>query len=208
MPDEDKLLAPVPAPTILMSKTTFDDIMSFGTAEDEYEDVPLQFEPASDKTLPTSNGARAPRSLKELREEKGVTALVASSLLRFESLLRTMCFIDNEHGEARSNDVAAIAFKIADSINKDLQRFAYPIRLLAIEPFSKRHHHINVEWFDVTVGPSRTASVVANLYDRSKRPEGEEEERVGPRRGGKMKKKGQAAEAETDEDDFDTEEGE
>jgi hypothetical protein len=126
---------------------------------------------------------RAPRSLRELRAEGGVEGLLAYSLLKHHAALRDMCFIDNEHGSSRTDDVITIGDKVMARINEDLRRFGRTIRIVALTPWRDRHHHVSVLW-STTDNLFAPTEMLANLYERSKRPEDEDEERVGPRRGG------------------------
>jgi hypothetical protein len=111
--------------------------------------------------------------------------------------LRTMCFIDNEYGDAKKDEVETLGSRVVATSNEYLSRYGRQMRIMSVVPFLKRHGHIVIEWmtlpqFDedgnVVLTPE-CPPVVANMYERSKRPEDEDEERVGPRRGGKGKTK-------------------
>lgn len=137
----------------------------------------------TEATAEASKASRAPRSLRELVLERGVEGLLAYHCQKHLQRLRDMCFIDNEYGEKRSSDVQAISNKVRDLINSDLWRFSKDVRVISISPFPDRHHHVAITW-GMTSGLFATTQLVANLYERSRRPEDEDEERVGPRRGG------------------------
>lgn len=139
--------------------------------------------PVSNTLDPVVRPKRAPRSLRELRAEGGVEGLLAYHLLRHQSALRDMCFIDNEHGSSRTLDVVTIGDRVMARINEDLRRFSRGVRVTALTPWRDRHHHVSILW-STTEDLFSPNELLANLYERSKRPEDEDEERVGPRRGG------------------------
>lgn len=142
---------------------------------------------------------RTPRGIKDLRglrNEIFPVGILAYTLLRCEAALRNMCFIDNEFGSAQQAHIDAIAFRCVNITNAALAARHRMIRVFSILPSSKRHHHIIVEWGivghtadDGTIVPMQPLEpLVANLYVPSKRVQEEEEERVGPRRGEKLKR--------------------
>ncbi len=152
--------------------------------------------------IPESSGIVLPRTskglkdLRTLRSEVFPTGVLAYTLLRCEAALRNMCFIDNEFGQAEQERIEAIAFRCMNIVNAALAARHRLIRVFAITPWPKRHHHIQVEWGyiphideDGNQIPMRHLEpLVANLYMPSKRVQEEEEERVGPRRGEKLKR--------------------
>ena len=140
--------------------------------------------------------SRSPQDLRGLRNEVFPVGILAYTLLRCEAALRNMCFIDNEFGNAEQAHIDAIAFRCVNITNAALAAQRRLIRVFSIQPFSKRHHHIIVEWGivghtaedDTVVQMQPLEPLIANLYTPSKRVQDEEEERVGPRRGEKLKR--------------------
>ena len=147
-----------------------------------------------------SRPSRLPRCLKDLRtpcklgEVQTPVSLVAYLLLRCESALKSMCFIDNEHGETKKQEIQALAIRCLKTVNKALEARRHPIRIFSIQPWPTRHHHVEVHWSvvpsveEMNIGNFPEVQVlVANLYLPSKRVQDDEEERVAPRRGEKLK---------------------
>jgi hypothetical protein len=138
--------------------------------------------------------------LRMLRSQPYPVGLLAYALLQTERTLRDMCFIDNEYGKVDQDNIDNAGLRSAAIVNGMLARQARQVRVVSVSPWSKRHHHIQVQWATLervetedgaSIVMQMQPTLIANLYTPSKRPqEGEdEEERVGPRRGEKLKKK-------------------
>lgn len=122
-------------------------------------------------------------------------SLVAYSLLRCESILKNMCFIDNEHGETKKQEIETLSMRCMQLVNKALEARRHQIRIFSIQPWPKRHHHVEVQWSvipsaeEMNIGNCpEIQTLIANLYLPSKRVQDDEEERVAPRRGEKLKR--------------------
>ena len=131
-----------------------------------------------------------------MRNDDFPVGILAYVLLRCEGALRNMCFIDNEHGTSMQEQIDTISFRCVNIINAALAARHRYIRVFSINPWPKRHHHIQVQWGfvahvtddGVEVPMTPLPELIANLYIPSKRVQDEEEERVGPRRGEKLKR--------------------
>ena len=132
-----------------------------------------------------------------MRNDDFPTGILAYTLLRCEAALRNMCFIDNEFGSACDDRIDAISFRCVMIVNAAFAARHRLIRVFSIRPYSKLHHRIIIEWGiightteDGTVIPMQPLEpLIANLYPPSKRIQvDEDEERVGPRRGEKLKR--------------------
>lgn len=126
---------------------------------------------------------KSPRSLRELIEARGAEGQVAYQCKSELSALRDMCFLDNEYGKGRESDISRIATKVCQKINKRFRGSVKEVRVLDISPWRERHHHVSITYAAVA-SLDQPITFLANLYERSRRPEDEDEERVGPRRGG------------------------
>lgn len=145
--------------------------------------------------------SRLPRCLRDLRtprpsgEAQTPVSLVAYSLLRCESILKNMCFIDNEHGETKKQEIETLSIRCMQLVNQALEARRHPIRIFSIQPWRKRHHHVEVQWSVIPTADEMNNGnfpdiqvLIANLYLPSKRVQDDEEERVAPRRGEKLKR--------------------
>lgn len=111
------------------------------------------------------------------------TSLLANALLRHEGLLRAMCFMDNEYGPRANGDVFLIAHRIVNAVNMQYAARGRRIRVLNVGPLQLRHHHIVVDYGELSSQQEliETKRVVLNLYPLSKRKgleeaEGDEED--------------------------------
>lgn len=111
------------------------------------------------------------------------TSLIANALLRHEHALRTMCFMDNEYGPRANSDVFIIAHNVVAAVNTKYAALGRRIRVLNVGPLQLRHHHIVVDYGELSSRKElvETKRLVLNLYPLSKRKglddaDGEDEE--------------------------------
>lgn len=149
------------------------------------------------QSTPSTTVSRLCPDLAMLKTQPYPMGLLGYALQHNQAMLRTMCFVDNEYGDARREEVEAAGLKVAHAVNALLSRTGRRVRVLSISPLPKRHHHIQVQWATIEsaedengepVEPKLQLQPIANLnlFPPSKRAQAEEddgEERVGPRRG-------------------------
>jgi hypothetical protein len=108
-----------------------------------------------------------------------------------------MCFIDNEFGSACDDRIDTISLRCVKAVNAAFAARHRYLRVFSIRPYSKLHHRIIIEWGiiahttdeEIQVPMQIFAPLIANLYPPSKRVQvDEDEERVGPRRGEKLRR--------------------
>lgn len=106
------------------------------------------------------------------------TSLIANALLRHEHSLRAMCFMDNEYGPRANSDVFLIAHRVVAAVNTKYAAVGRRIRVLNVGPLQLRHHHIVVDYGELSGRKElgETKRLVLNLYPLSKRKGNEEAE--------------------------------
>lgn len=139
-----------------------------------------------------------PLYIKELAVQPYPLGLLGHQLIPFEHFMRTVCFEDNERGDAAR---AAELFhrKIVEPSNRLLVRNSKPMRLTSILVEPSRHHTVCVRfqvrvdnlWVsDVAHVSLFLASKKAIAMERRANEEGEDYTTAAPRRGdGATKKK-------------------
>lgn len=144
---------------------------------------------------------RRPLYIKELAVQPFPLGLIGHQLLPFEEFLRTVCFADNERGDA-AKATEAYYQKIVEPCNRLLLRNSKPLRLNSVSVEPSRHHTVCVRyqvrkgclWVSDVVHVSLfLASKKAIAMERKADEEGEDYTIVAPRRGEKPPKKKPAA---------------
>jgi hypothetical protein len=134
---------------------------------------------------------RRPLYITELAAQPFPLGLIGHLMLPHQEFLRTICFADNERGDA-ANASAAYAFKIVGPVNRLLSRNRKNLRLSSINVDHSRHHTVEVryqvssglQWEDGAVGLSLfLASKKAIAMERKADEDGEDYAVVAPRRG-------------------------
>jgi len=113
----------------------------------------------------------APQFIRIAATLGGLSGLLANALMYHESLLRLMCFLDNEYGPRAGYDVTLFSQRIVTNINQKYADNGRRIRVLNVAPLQLRHHHVAVDFGEVLpeVGLTDTKRLVYNLYPLSKR---------------------------------------
>lgn len=123
--------------------------------------------------------------------------LIGSMLRRYETPLKTLAFIDNEHGEAHTPVNAIIDRNVRQPVNKALARSGKPLRVLRLAISPERHHTLAIT-YEVRGEQPREGYLSIALFEPSKKAQaqeraaeeaGETVEIAPPSRGSKKKHK-------------------
>ncbi len=134
---------------------------------------------------------RRPLYITELAAQPFPLGLVGHMMLPHQEFLRTICFADNEVGDA-AHASEAYDVKIVRPVNALLHRSGKRLRLSSIHVDHSRHHTVEIHyqtkngirWEEGAVGLSLfLASKKALAMERKAEEEGEEYEVATPRRG-------------------------